>query len=370
MRVCVITSRCAFDPPNRTATSRSGSSTSTQVRKSPAIERDERAAHRQPDLADHPPVRPRLAGAALDRGDERGGVRLAVRAEERHERVDVVEHVVAVLDPRPPVVGERLESPAHVVAAEAKPPEHRRRVDHLQRHVASVRADARVVELEHARDVTEVEVIEGEVPEVVEDERIVRVPAPAPLGEPGDALREPRLHLHHVRDRVARPPVARVELDCAAAHLLGARVVAVLLEAERVHAEEVPVAGHPLVPGVQGARDDVAERELTTEVERGDVGGLDGEGVARVLDGDARIAIERGVEVALEPRPRRGQVGALARRRRARSAPPLPRRPRAASPRATARSRPRRASPSGSVRGRSPGPLPGRRRLWRAGSPE
>ena len=61
--------------------------------------------------------------------------------------------------------------------------------------------------------------------------------------------RQPALHLHDVRHGVRGPRVPRMQLHRARPISSARRVVAGLLEAERVHAEHVAVARHRLVPG-------------------------------------------------------------------------------------------------------------------------
>ena len=90
------TSRCAFEPPNRTATFRDREELVDAARVVAARERGEPARHRQAHLADHPPVRPGVAGVRLERREHRPRVVVAPGAEEREERVHVVERVVRV----------------------------------------------------------------------------------------------------------------------------------------------------------------------------------------------------------------------------------------------------------------------------------
>ena len=100
-----------------------------------------------------------------------------------------------------------------------------------------------------------------------------------------------------------------------AADVLGAGVVAGLLEAEGVHAEQVAVARHFLVPVRQRLRNAVAQQDRVAEVEVDGVRGLDRDEVARVLDRDRAIAVRRQLEAALQPGSRGGDMRLLASRR-------------------------------------------------------
>ncbi|MER8482729.1 hypothetical protein NKH12_09475 [Mesorhizobium sp. M1322] len=60
-------------------------------------------------------------------------------------------------------------------------------------------------------------------------------------------------------DGVLRPTVARLDVDCHAAKLFGARIVAHFLQPERLHAEYGVVARHAALPGRQRAADAVAQ---------------------------------------------------------------------------------------------------------------
>ncbi len=121
------------------------------------------------------------------------------------------------------------------------------------------------------------------------------------------------LHLEHVLHGVHGPGVAPVEVERAAADVLGAHVVRVLLQAEGVHAEQVAVAGHVVVPVRQRLRHAVAQHQRVAEEEIDDVRGLDCDQVARVLDRDRVVELDRALEVAFQPGARGRDVRALAR---------------------------------------------------------
>ena len=116
--------------------------------------------------------------------------------------------------------------------------------------------------------------------------------------------------------RVAGPGVPRVVLDGAAARLLRPRVVAVLLEPEGVHPEDVAEPRHGRIPGVEDLGHVVPQAGLAPEVEVTQVGELERQEIPRVVGGDARVALGRALVVPVEPGARRGQVPPLALVRR------------------------------------------------------
>ncbi len=103
-----------------------------------------------------------------------------------------------------------------------------------------------------------------------------------------------------------------LEVERAAAGVLGAAVVVHLLEAEGVHAEHVAVAGHVAVPIGQHARDAVAQHHGLAEEEVALMPELQGQQVARVVDHDRAEEVGGALQVALEPGAQRGHVPALA----------------------------------------------------------
>ena len=158
----------------------------------------------------------------------------------------------------------------------------------------------------------EIQVIEGQMPPVVEGEAVVGRPVVRPAGQPVHAVAEPALHLHHMGAGMDGPGIARVQLQRPPRALLGAAIVAHLLEAEGVHAQNVAVAGHGLVPVAERAGDAVAQLRGLAEIEVAEMGQLQGQAVARILDGDVAVARDRLLEVAVQPGAGSGQVPALA----------------------------------------------------------
>jgi hypothetical protein len=132
-------------------------------------------------------------------------------------------------------------------------------------------------------------------------------------GQPRDAFVDAPLHLHHVGRRVHGPAVAPLDRQCGARRLLGLLVLVALLEAERVHAEHVRVAGHLVPPVRQHARDAVAQVERVAAVEVHQVRDLQRERVARVVDEHRVERRARVVPGAVRQVLRGGGQPALAR---------------------------------------------------------
>ena len=109
-----------------------------------------------------------------------------------------------------------------------------------------------------------------------------------------------------------RPGVARLEVERAAAGVLGAVVVVHLLEAEGVHAEHVAVARNVAVPVRQDARDAVAQHHRLAEEEVALMPELQGQQVARIVDQHGAVEVSGALQVALEPGAQRLHVPALA----------------------------------------------------------
>ena len=92
---------------------------------------------------------------------------------------------------------------------------------------------------------------------------------------------------------------------------LGPRVVAVFLQAERVHAEHIAIARHARVPVRQHLRDAVAQHFPVAEPKVERVGDLQRQAVARVFDDYRAVTSQREVRVAVEPGARGGGVAAF-----------------------------------------------------------
>jgi hypothetical protein len=99
--------------------------------------------------------------------------------------------------------------PAVVVAREMQPPEQRRGVDHVHHHAGPAAVHLVVEERQHGVDVAGLEVVERQVPPIVDLQEAVARPAVV-TAHPGDSLGLPVLHLHHMRHGVLRPAIPRL----------------------------------------------------------------------------------------------------------------------------------------------------------------
>jgi hypothetical protein len=267
---------------------------------------------RQADVARHHRVRSGSCRRTFEARDHASGRCQIAGAAERHDRMTVVERIEAVLRDRPPGIGQRLPARADVDAAERQPPEQRGRIDHLERDGRLHRSHARVVELEHAIVLTEVEMKQTLVPPVVERECVVDRPVARAGDQAVDAIAVTALHLHDVHERMYGPGIAWVQLERLEARVLGTVVEAGFLEPERVHSQHVTVARHRGVPGRQDLRDAVAQHRRLAQQEIAYVRRLQREQVTRVLDDDLAILADGIREIAFEPGPGGGRVRALA----------------------------------------------------------
>ena len=121
------------------------------------------------------------------------------------------------------------------------------------------------------------------MPPQVAGEAVALGPHALVLAQPGRAFLEAALHLHHMGHGVHRPGHARVELQGPAAGLLGLRVEVALLQAEGVQRQHVGEERVRLVPFGQGARRAQAQPGGVSTVEVPQLGPLQRQGVARVL---------------------------------------------------------------------------------------
>ena len=214
----------------------------------------------------------------------RRGCAPAIRTHEGHHRVRIVEGVVSGRRERLPTVGQRGPTAADVDAAELQAPQQRRRIDHIEHDRGVLAIDRPVEQREDLIDLPDLEMEKREVPPVVNTQEAVASPGIRVRAHPGNTIRRASLHLHHVRDGVLRPAIARLELDGPAALRLRAPVVGCFLETERMHAEQGVEARHTLAPGGQGACDPVAQHAGVPSEEVDLMARLKCERVLRVFD--------------------------------------------------------------------------------------
>ena len=175
-------------------------------------ERPQRQGGRQADVPRHHRVGPPALRRPAQGAEQGGRRRLVAQGGERHHRVGVVERVPPVVDVAAPGVGDLAPPVADVHLGEPQPPEQRGRVEQVEQLLAAVAPDPGVVDVQDGAGLLEVEVVEREVPPVVDREEVVARPVVLARRQPRDAVRQAALHLVRVRDGVHRPGVPRVEL--------------------------------------------------------------------------------------------------------------------------------------------------------------
>ena len=150
------------------------------------------------------------------------------------------------------------------------------------------------------------------MPPVVDGEEVVRGPTLFVAAHPGDALVDPALHLEHVGDRVLGPRIARVQCHRLAPALLGPVIFAALLEAERVHAEKRVKVAIGVGPMRQHHGDTVAQAPGIAEQEIPQMGDLDRDEIAWMVDHNFFQELMAAAEVARDERPERRRMGLFA----------------------------------------------------------
>ncbi len=229
---------------------------------------------------------------------------------EGHRRVQVVERIPAVPGAGAPALGDRHPALADIDAAQAQAPEQRAHVDQLQRQRRPVPVDRAVEQLQRRIDIVEAEVMQGQMPPVVHGEQPALLPAGL-TGHPADAVIAPALHLQHVHDRVLRPGVARLQFDRPAAVALGVVKIAVLLQPERIHAEQRVIAGHVRRPGRQRPGDAIPQQALVAGEEVELLPELQRQQVVRMLEAQVFERARRQPPASGTPVPDRRQMPCL-----------------------------------------------------------
>ncbi len=227
-----------------------------------------------------------------------------------------------------PAPGERASAPAHVEAVQLEAPQERRGVD--QRPGAAARREVRIVDRERTLRVALVDVEQRQVPPEVTRQGGVARPGRACTFEERDALGRPAAHLAHVREDVDRSGTAGLERERTTGGGLGRVVIAVLLEAERMHRENVAEAGVSRVPVRQRGGDAVAQHRARAEAKVERVRDAQRDEVAGKVRDEVAVTRECGRFVAVAPRrrgrrvaPRAGVARRIALDRRNRAGEPL-----------------------------------------------
>lgn len=251
----------------------------------------------------------------LLRRQHRLGRRPSPRADEGHHRMGVVERIGPRGRDRRPAVRHRLPPIPDVHPAQHQPPQERRGIHHVHHHARLPAADLVVEEPEHRAGVADLQVIERKVPPVVHLEEAV--PRPGVVRpHPGDPLLGPVLHLHHMRHRMLRPAVPRLDLHAPPPGRLGPRIIPGLLQPEGMHAQHRVIAGHRRIPVGQGARDPVAQHPRMPGEEVDLVPREQAQRIARRLDRHVLEHPARRVPAPLDQMAERRDMALLPRRAR------------------------------------------------------
>ena len=233
----------------------------------------------------------------------------------REGAVQIVEGEHVVVDMGHPGARDWPPAIADIGPRQFEPPEERRRVDSVERHVvAKFRGDAPVVIGQHVLEPTLADQEQGEMPAVVARHEVRVSPIrPGPPEERHPLICATR-RLHDVGDRMRRPCVARVAGERFSPGVLRRTEVARLLEPERVGAEHEARERIIAPPGGQDALSRVADRERPAEEQIGVLAEPECEGVGRPVFENGFPNLSRFRRPSLGPCPDRGEVHPLARR--------------------------------------------------------
>ena len=114
-------------------------------------------------------------------------------------------------------------------------------------------------------------------------------------------------------DGMHRPRIGGIDRDGAPAGGLGLGVLARLLQPEGVHAEEVAVVGHGLVPLAEHTRHRIAHVLVVAEIEVEVMAKPDGQDIAGMIEEDRLPALDGGSKIAPQPGRQRIDMCELAR---------------------------------------------------------
>ncbi len=188
---------------------------------------------RKRDLA---PERGRARRMHRERAQERVGRTRLARARERIDEVEIVKRLDVLVAALGDLRCHGRPAPAHMRAAQFKPAQCRDRADLLLREFGPHAPQPRIENVERARRLAEVEQKEQLMPPIVmTDENAAVFPGGRIVREEGDALGEPPLRFHHMRQRVMRPGFRRLERDRAPRRVFRFGEAVRLLQCEGVH---------------------------------------------------------------------------------------------------------------------------------------
>ncbi len=133
--------------------------------------RDDRPRERQADVARVAAIDVRIAGALLERREDALCLLPAAGGRIRHQRVHVVEDVEAVFRGAGPAVRHLVPAVADVDAAQRHAPHQLGSVHQLEHDIGRLRVDQPVIQIERGLALAELDVVQREVPPVVERQR-------------------------------------------------------------------------------------------------------------------------------------------------------------------------------------------------------
>ena len=178
-----------------------------------------------------------------------------------HDGVQVVEDVPGILDRgRPPGLGQGRKPVVGVGVVEAEPPQQGAGVEQFDRDTGRTGTmDVGVVDGQGQLPVAGLQGVQGQVPPVVDGEKIAVAPvALAVEHEPGAGV-DQALHLVGVDHGVDGPHVVGVGGHCGQPGLLGPAIVSRLLQPERLHAPHETGVGMVGVEGREAPADSVPQ---------------------------------------------------------------------------------------------------------------
>src|SRR5262249_50789189 len=115
-------------------------------------------------------------------------------------------------------------------------------------------------------------------------------------------------HLHDMGDDVNGAWMSGIESERAPRNLLGTAILAVLLQAERIHCEDARVAGQRVVPFGQHLGDTGAQHAPPAEAEVERMRDRERDDVARPVDDNGPVTFESKGRIAPQPCTRCGRV--------------------------------------------------------------
>ena len=155
---------------------------------------------------------------------------------------------------------------AGLTAQRIEPPQQGRGVRQAQAQRPLGRADRPVIKRQRRVVLAELHMEQRLVPPDMHLVHMLRHrPQCLARAHPAEPVFRPSGHLHDMRDRVMRPKAQRLQLRRFARLVLGARVIAGLLGAERMKRQQRAVARHVLRPQWQRARRAVADAMKPSE---------------------------------------------------------------------------------------------------------